>query len=231
MTGSTDTVRLTGNAYARPDYFLTDVAKGVTRTPAGQRIVSLPGDFLLGLRDAVLYECGKAYRPVLKAAGRRWGVQFAKKFDRELSAAYGAPSKDLPAGVVYTVLADAFAAHGYGRLTVRPASVSDDLTVVELADAVMPTLIPESDRPVDLLMAGMIGAVFAHLTGADRDAVQTDCPSLGSAVGRFVVGPPDRVADAEDFIQSADRMPAHDAVGRRMARIEATVTHTTTAHA
>ena len=211
-------LRLKGNYFARPDFFLTDVGKGVTRTPAGQRVCALPGDFLLGFRDAALYECGKAYRPVLKSAGRRWGATFAKRFDKELAAFYAAPLGSLAAPVVHTCLADAFAYYGYGRLVVDLSARDAGLTLVELFDPVMPALVREADRPVDLIMAGMLGAVFAHLTGQPLDAVQTDCPTLGADRSRFVVGPADRVAEAEAWMDAADRLPGHEAVVRRLQR-------------
>lgn len=62
-------IRIKGNYFAEPNYFRTDVKTGLCRTPSGQRICTLPPDFLLGLRDALIYECGKSYRQVLKSAG------------------------------------------------------------------------------------------------------------------------------------------------------------------
>ena len=215
MPATDPPVRLKGNYYGRPDHFRTDVAKGVTRTPTGQRVCGLPGDFLLGFRDAVLYECGKAYRPVLKAAGRRWGQSFAKRLDKELTAFYGTAFKSLPPGLVHTCLADAFAAYGFGRLAVLPG---DEFTVVEVADPVMPSLVREAERPVDLVMAGLVGAVFSHLTGHELDAVQTDCPAVGADKSRFVVGPAARIVEVEAWATAADKWPTHDAVLRKLRK-------------
>ncbi|CAN5370819.1 hypothetical protein BH11PLA2_BH11PLA2_24020 [soil metagenome] len=97
-------IRLKGNTFAEPDYFRTDVTKGVTRTPNGTRICALPSDFLLGFRDAVIYECGRSYRSVMKAAGKRWGTQFIKRIERELTSLYQTPFKDLPNGVTRVAL-------------------------------------------------------------------------------------------------------------------------------
>ena len=66
-------VRMRGKLYARPDYFQTDVTRGVTLTPGGSRSCALSEDFLLGFRDAILYECGSAHHDVLHSAGAGWG--------------------------------------------------------------------------------------------------------------------------------------------------------------
>ncbi len=152
-------LRLKGNLYGQPGYFKTDVSKGVTRTPGGQRICTLPSEFLLGFRDALIYECGKAYRKVMKAAGKKWGVRFAARFDKDVSAAYQSRLRDLPAGLVHTSLADAFAANGYGRLEIDLSQCDSGIVIADVRDPVMPSLVREADRPVDLLTAGMLGAV------------------------------------------------------------------------
>jgi predicted hydrocarbon binding protein len=213
-------LRLKGNYFADPEFFRTDVTKGVTRTPTGTRVCALPSDFLLGFRDAVIYECGRGYRTVLKAAGKRWGTQFAKRLDRELTAHYGSPFRQLPPGLIRVCLGDAFAAHGYGRLTVAALAEDPEFTLAEVQDPLVPALVRESDRPVDVLAAGMLGAVFAHLTGKPLDAVQTDCPSLGADRSRFLIGPAVRVAELEEWIDEADPVPTHEAVVRRLARAQ-----------
>lgn len=207
--------RLKGNYFGEPDFFRTDVTKGVTRTPAGVRVCALPSDFLLGLRDAVIYECGRSYRPVLKAAGRRWGGQFIKRLDRELTAFYQTPFKDLPAGLIGVCLADAFAAHGYGRLTVAPLEDAPELRVAVLTDSVMPALVRESDRPVDLLMTGLLAASFSHLTGRTLDAVQTECTTMGAEQCRFLIGPTAAIAEVESWLDAAPSHPPHDEIVRR----------------
>jgi predicted hydrocarbon binding protein len=212
-----DPLRLKGNYFADPEFFRTDVTAGVTRTPTGTRVCALPSEFLLGFRDAVIYECGRSYRAVLKAAGRRWGAQFAKRLDRELTAHYQSPFRQLPPGLVRVCLADAFAAHGYGRLAVGPLAEDPEFDVAEVRDPVMPSLVRESDRPVDVLLAGMIGAALAHLSGKPLDAVQTDCPSLGADRSRFLIGPAHRVAELEEWLDAADPAPTHEAVVRRLA--------------
>jgi hypothetical protein len=117
-------------------------------------------------------------------------------------------------------LADAFAAHGYGRLSLSPLAENPEFTVAEVRDPMMPALVREADRPVDALSAGMLGAVLAHLTGKPLDAVQTDCPALGADRSRFLIGPAAQVASLEEWMEELEQAPTHDAVVRRLARPE-----------
>jgi hypothetical protein len=193
-------VRLRPGYYSRPDFFRTDPVTGVTRTHAGTRICALTNDFLIGFRDAVIYETGKSYRRVMKRCGRRWGEQFVKRFDSELSNHYRTPLADLSAGVVHAALAEAFNYHGWGKLTMDTTHLSSGYFVVELRNSMMPELVSASDRPVDLLMAGLIAAIFSHLSGRDLDAVQTACPSQGAEASLFILGPTAKITEVETRI-------------------------------
>lgn len=212
-------VRLKGNLYARPDYFTTDVAKGATRTPTGTRVCTLTNDFLLGFRDALVYECGKSFRAVMKSCGKRWGSSFVARFEKELTGFYQTPIKDLPAGVIHTVLADAFNAHGWGRLTIDLSATDRGYIAVELTDSVMPALIKESDRNVDHMMTGLLAAIFSRFAGSELDCVQTDCPTRGAASSRFILSSPARVAELDKWIDDApvEAPITHDAVVKRLA--------------
>jgi predicted hydrocarbon binding protein len=212
-------IRLKGNYFAEPYYFRTDVTTGVCRTPSGQRICTLPPDFLLGLRDALIYECGKSYRQVLKSAGRRWGTQWIKRIDRELSTYYQVPLRELPRSLVRICMRDAFAAYGYGQLHYY-ATEFTNFWNVELIDSVFPTLVNESDRPVDLLMSGLIAALFSHLYGATMDSLQTECPSMGAEYSRFIVGPAARIAELEAWYNSLSPLPSHEQVLQQIPQLE-----------
>ncbi len=225
MKPSEPQVRLKGNLFARPDYFRSDVTNGSTRTASGARVCTLTSDFLLGFRDALVYECGKSFRPVMLACGKRWGRTFIARFEKELATAYQTPAKDLPAGVVHACLADAFNYHGWGRLTIDLSAAGHGLILVDLADSVMPSLVRESDRPVDHLMTGLLAAVFGHFAGTTLDAVQTDCPTRGAGASRFVIAAPDRVAAIQEWIDAAPagETRSHDDVVRHFTHTPAAV--------
>ncbi len=211
-------LRFKGNFFADPEFFRTDVTKGVTKTPTGCRIITLPSEFLIGFRDALIYECGGSYRQIMKSTGRRWGTQFAKRLERELSSFYQTPFKELPEPIIRTCLAEAFRAHGYGHLSFATVLEHAEFVLAEVRNPLLPALIRESDRTSDLLMAGMLGAVLAHLTGKPLDAVQTECPSLGADRSRFLIGPGSVVAELEEWINEASQMPSHKAILRHLAQ-------------
>lgn len=221
MTKTTDPqVRLKGNRYARPDYFHTDVTTGATRTPSGLRVCTLTSDFLLGFRDALVYECGKSFRNVMKACGKRWGKTFIAGFEKELATEYQTPAKDLPAGVVHACLADAFNYHGWGQLTVDLSLAEHGIILAEVADSVLPAVIRQSERPVDHLLCGLLASVFGHFAGAELDAVQTDCPTLGAGASRFLIASPERIVEIVQWIDanSVERPVSHDDVLRQLIR-------------
>lgn len=208
-------LRLKGNTYARPDFFKTDVKKGVTRSAFGTRMCALTSDFLLGFRDALIYECGRSFAPVLKACGRRWGEIFIRRFDRELNQIYQASSSELPAGLVHTCLAECFAAHGWGQLSIDLSRCSYGLVLVRLKNSVLPDLIRESDRPVDHLFTGAFAAIFSFFAGITLDALQTDCPSVGGTAAQYLVTYPDRVERLTTWLDSPPqkaKWPGHDAI-------------------
>ncbi len=203
-------LRLKGNVFADPEYFRTDVTKGVTRTPSGTRICSLPSDFLLGLRDALIYECGRSYRGVMKASGKRWGVQFIKRLDREMTGQYQSQFKELPRGLQRTIIADAFNYHGYGKLSVETDETNTDLLIAEVRNPMLPNLVREADRPVDLMMAGLLASIFSHLTGKSQECIQTECVTLGHECSKFIIGPIGKLGEVEEWLENADTMPSHE---------------------
>ncbi|VTR98400.1 V4R domain-containing protein [Tuwongella immobilis] len=211
-------LRLKGNYYAQPGFFTTDPATGVTRTPTKSRICAVTNDFVTGFRDAVIFECGKSYRRVLKAVGRRWGVQFIKRFDTEISAYYQTPLAELSTGIVHTCLADAFNYHGWGKLRIDFTLLDRGVVLIDLRNSMMPALVPESDRPVDLMMAGMLGAIFSHLSGQALEAVQTDCPSQGAESCKFLIASTPAIAEIEAWLNKSvpNTTIPHDAILKRL---------------
>lgn len=209
------TLRLKGNVYARPDFFRTDVKKGVTRSAFGTRMCALTSDFLLGFRDALVYECGRSFAPVLKACGRRWGEVFIRRFDREITQVYQASAADLPAGIVHTCLAEYFAAHGWGQLVIDLSKCSQGLILVRLKNSILPDLIRESDRPVDYLFTGAFAAIFSFFAGTTLDALQTDCPTVGGSCSQYLVTFPERVERLATWLDTPPQStawPGHDAI-------------------
>jgi predicted hydrocarbon binding protein len=204
--------RLKGNLFADPEYFRTDVTKGVTRTPTGTRMCSLPSDFLLGLRDALIYECGRSYSSVMKASGKRWGVQFIKRIDREMTTHYQSAFKDLLPGLQRTIIADAFNYHGYGKLSFENHESNPEIVIAEVRNPLLPQLVREADRPVDLLLCGLLASVVSHLTGKSYDCVQTECVTMGHESSKFILAPIGKLSDIVSWLDDTETYPSHDDV-------------------
>jgi hypothetical protein len=206
-------VRILNGYFTRPDYFTADVEKGTIRTPTGVRTCALTDDFLLGFRSALVFECGKASDRVFKSCGRKWGVSFVERFDRELGEYYGVPVRDLSAGIVEKCLDDAFRAHGWGQLAVDYGEYDNGLIQVTIHDSVLPAIFGTGDKPSDALMAGFLAAVFSFYANTDLDCQQTDCPSRGADASRFVIGLAGRLTDVPKWTK--DKL-AHATVVRRL---------------
>ncbi len=196
--------RLLKNYYSRADYFRHDINKGTIRTPTGERICALTSDFLIGFHKAVEFECGKATGQVFKTAGKRWGKQFTERFDRDLSAHYRTPIKDMSTALVYECLAEAFRHHGWGKLSFTFSESEFGYMVVELKNSVMPELLARISKrrePVDHLMTGFFASFFSHFAGQELDCEQTECPSKGADTSRYVIGLRDRIQKVPQWLQ------------------------------
>lgn len=184
---SPDNYIMRGNFFAEGEFCRTDPATGVTRNRAGTRLCALTSDFLVGLRTAVSYECGPAADEVLKKTGLKWGRKFAERFEKELSEFYGRPLHEFPLAMFQICLAEAFSHHGWGLLTLDFSRSEQGTISATVANPIMGSIVGKSDAPVDTLIAGTLGGFFAHFSGEDLEALQTECTACGADVARFVI--------------------------------------------
>ncbi len=190
------------NFYEEGGYCATDVPSGVTRNRAGTRMIALTADFLLGLRRAIVDECGPAAETVFKSCGRKWGVLFGKRFDKEMSEYYGQPLRDFQMSMFNACLVEAFSHNGFGKLTLDWSQQHQGLILIELREAIMASLVKQAERPADAMVAGILGGFFSHITGEDLDGVQTACPMRGGDTSRFIVGLKERLAPVEAWVEN-----------------------------
>jgi hypothetical protein len=203
-----DDLLFPGNYYATGTYFTTDVARGVSRNRAGTRVCALSEDFLRGFHKAITDECGPAADAVFASCGRRWGRDFARRFERELSDFHGKPLRDFSLAMFQVYLVELFSQHGWGRLHLDLSYYEAGLLVLELHEAIMASLVPEAATPVDALTAGVFAGFFQHLTGEDLDCVQIACRACGSDCSRFVVGLAPRLAPVEAWLKAGKQPEA-----------------------
>jgi uncharacterized protein len=194
-------VRILPGYFTQPNFFAADIEKGTIRTPTGVRTCALTDDFLNGFRAALQFECGKATDRVFKSCGRKWGLSFVNRFDRELGEYYGVPIRDLSAGIVEKCLTDAFRAHGWGKLTIDYAEYDHGIVQVTIEDSVMPAIFGSSEKSSDAMMSGFLASIFSFYANTELDCQQTDCPSRGADASRFVISLAERIAEVPKWIK------------------------------
>ncbi len=190
-------MKMTANYYGSRDYARTDVKRGVTRNRGGTRILSLTSDFLIGLRNALVFECGSAADIVMKSAGKRWGRTFAARMSRELEQYYGLPVEELPLAVFQGCLVEAFNVHGLGKLTVDIDLYTKGLIVCIVENPIYAGMVETSGQPADIMLAGILAGMVSHFSGRELDCFQTQCQGLGAPDSRFIITLPERLGMAE----------------------------------
>lgn len=197
----TTTMRFQGSYFSERYYLKTNVHTGVARNRAGTRILSLTSDFLIGLRNALVFECGKAADAVMKTAGRKWGTSFATRLDKELSAFFERSLAEQPLAVFQASLVEAFSHHGLGKLALDITHYPRGLLVCTVENPIYAGLVDNPSQPVDTLLAGILAGLFSHLSGRELDCVQTQCQACGMPDSRFVLTLPSRLEQVEDWRQ------------------------------
>ncbi|MBX7103191.1 MAG: hypothetical protein K1X57_03870 [Gemmataceae bacterium] len=190
-----------GNYYAERDYLKTDVKRGVTRNRAGTRILTLTSDFLIGLRNALVFECGKAADAVMKTAGRKWGTNFAARTDKELGAFYGRPVAEFPLALFEASMVMAFSHHGFGKLKLDVSMYDKGLLVAIVENPIYFGLVENPAGPSDALLAGIFAGIFSHFAGRELDCAQTQCQACGLPDSRFVISLKSRLGGVEAWLK------------------------------
>jgi predicted hydrocarbon binding protein len=186
-----------GNYYAGPDHVKTDVRRGVARNRAGTRILTLTSDFLVGLRNALVFECGQAADVVMMSAGRRWGKALAVRMGNELHAHYAVPLAELPLAVFQGCLVEAFNTHGLGKLAVDVGLYAKGILVCTVENPMYAGLVEAGNPPADRLQAGILAGMFSQLAGRELGCVQTQCQCQGAPDSRFVLTLAERLTMVE----------------------------------
>lgn len=209
------------NYFAESTYLQTDVATGVTRNRAGTRICTLTSDFMLGLRNAMIHECGQASDEVFRTCGRRWGKQVASRFRAEMSQYYGRPLEELSMATFTASLIQLFSHHGWGLLRLDYALYDKGILVVGITNAIYSSLVSSTEGIAEPLMAGMLAGLFSEISGEDLDCVQTQVAKQSGEESRFVVSLAARLMDAHQWLEQGK---GHDAIVLELAHVHATDT-------
>jgi uncharacterized protein len=207
-----------GNFFAESTYLKTDIAKGTTRNRAGTRIVCLTADFLHGFRRAVTDECGPAADSVFKACGKKWGILFARRFEKEMSDFYGKPLREFVLALFQACLVELFSHHGWGKPILDLSKHDQGLILIEVKDSIYAELVGKAESPTDTLLAGIFGGFFSHLTGQDLDCMQTTCKACGADTSRFIIGLASRLTAVPAWVQNGK---THEEMVAQLAELRA----------
>jgi len=206
-----------GNFLAATD-FATDVETGVTRSRYGRRVVSLGEDFLVGFHEALVDECGDAASEVLDTCGRTFGELWARSIADDLEQFYGTAPGEFPAALFLACIRQALRAHGWGDTEITFDHAGQGVLCVEHARAPFAELLPESNRPADSLVGGMLAGLLSHFAGQDLLAIQTECPLRGDARSYYVLALRERIRKLE--LPESGTLGTADAL-EALSRIEA----------
>jgi len=175
------------NYFAERHFIKTNPKTGVARNRSGTRMLSLTTDFLIGLRKAMIAECGPAANLDFRSSGRKWGEMFAKRFDKEMSDFYQQPLKEMPMYFFEACVLEAFSHHGWGSLRMDYTKYDKGIIVAELQNALYSGLVENPEEPSEALMTGILAGFFSYFAQQPLDAVQTHCETRGDSVSRFVI--------------------------------------------
>jgi predicted hydrocarbon binding protein len=199
---ATEALPVRGNYFAGEDYLSYDVGKGTIRNRSGVRMCALTSDFLLGLQNGIRNECGEAADEILKQTGRRWGQSFAKRLDKELGEWYQCEIQDLPMAQFGACLVEAFLHHGWGRLALDFTQYESGLVIAAVENAPYAGLMQgKSNGPADLMLGGVLAGMFSHWSGNQLDVVQSECPTMGGKLSRFIIADSEKIKAVQHFVR------------------------------
>jgi predicted hydrocarbon binding protein len=185
---------------AEPDAFSRHSTTGVLNDPAGERLVCVPDDLLRILRLSLEKELTGAWPSVIKAAGRAFGADLAKR--AQTASAIPAPSSAATSSFEARLepLERQFALHGWGRLQLDASDVAGrGLVVARLEHSYFVEAFADVHGLVDAMFAGVLQGYFEAVAGRPLGCEEVACVRQGASLCTFVVAAQSRL----DAIASA----------------------------
>lgn len=193
------------NYYEEELYMTADVETGVLYNRSGRRMLALTDDFLLGLHKALEKECGERAHEVLRACGRRWGMNFGEGLTAEWSDFYGHSFREFPMALFQSLLVQEFAHNGWGVLDLHYEHFNKGVIWLSLRGAVMAAVRRDvTDREADVLTAGILGGMYTYFLGREVGCLQTHCERGETPVSRFVISSLERIESLRGRIEPSD---------------------------
>lgn len=204
-------MKLKGN-YFGPDYMTFDVKEGLLKNSGGTRLIALSEDFLLGFRQALLEETGQAHHVVFETCGKTWGENLARRLEREISAYYEQPFRELPMSLFTLMLQECWLRHGWGELVVGwEDGYQGGLFTVRIDNPAFSAIfgqVAEAESPRrfdDDVFTGLLASLFSRFSARELHCVQighVSDPGQNLLASWFVIGLPERLNPASELVLS-----------------------------
>ncbi|MBF2098244.1 MAG: 4-vinyl reductase [Gloeomargaritaceae cyanobacterium C42_A2020_066] len=175
-------------------YSRGDSELGTVENRFGERLAALPMPFLQGIGDGLLAEIGQASPLVLTSCGRHWGERFYQRFSQEMERHYGRPLAQLDMATCIQDLHLAWAAHGWGLLSLDFSWAGHGYLVIHWDNSFW----HEGEDLEGCLEQGLLVRFFSLFTGQTLACVQTQ----KGMEKRFVLGLADRLAPIQEGVSA-----------------------------
>lgn len=188
--------------------------QGTVRSERRQRQLFVSSEQLLGIYKALNNETGDAWGIVMKNCGFTWGQRLMANLDQELFERHGCRSGELGVDEFCHLIERYFASQGWGRLKIQLGHARDlGIIRVDLQDSLIADALKEVKGPTDFLVAGMLRAIFEHVSERDLDVIQITCRRLGASSDcGFLITAPERINGIEDLSGQSSMEEAIDAL-------------------
>lgn len=175
-------VRRTVGDYFCVDEIRTELAAGVARNRAGERILTLPDELLAAMQDLLPDD-------FVRTMGRDLGMHMGAEWDNLLGEARGQSVATSPMARFQADLQSAFRKFGWGVVTLDFSQFAIGVVVASVRN-------PPSSRAAISLLGGFLAGVLSHFAGHELDSVAAP-ESNGSC--QFVVSLPQRLRRLDEM--------------------------------
>lgn len=181
----------------RDNYLEGSFQEGLVRTSAGNRVVVLPEEMLVGLHRALIQEAGAAWSIISYTCGRRWGERLLDTIESEWRSYYGKRFESADFPIFEAWLKAYFSYYGWADLEIDFEQAPEGIVEFILTDSVLEVLLADLDRThVNEIFAGVLAALVSRLAGRELECLEVESALADAERSRLAVALPERVEEA-----------------------------------
>lgn len=201
------------NYYDPGTYYRHNMRDGVIHNRAGAKCCVLSSHLFRGLYVSLQEECGPAWNIVLRRCGEVWGQRQAKRMLEEIKQFYSSDLDMMSMARFSSLIEEYFASGGWGRLELDHSMAGAGIIQARVERAILGETLSEVDNRMDVLIEGVLKALFCEASGRDLECFETECIACGAPRCSFVIGLASRLAPVCDWLEQGDD---HKTVLRRL---------------